>query len=64
MKYNSLNEFLDYVKSRESHQPEFLQAVEEVPPPPEVKETKPTKEPVVTTRKSGTDTIEEYRIGD
>lgn len=30
MKYNSLNEFLDYVKSRDSHQPEFLQAVEEV----------------------------------
>lgn len=30
MKYNSLNEFLDYVKTRDSHQPEFLQAVEEV----------------------------------
>ena len=30
MKYNSLNEFLDYVKSRDAHQPEFLQAVEEV----------------------------------
>ncbi|ENW24958.1 MULTISPECIES: NADP-specific glutamate dehydrogenase [Acinetobacter] len=30
MKYNTLNEFLDYVKSRDAHQPEFLQAVEEV----------------------------------
>ncbi len=32
MKYNSLNEFLDYVKTRDEHQPEFLQAVEEVMP--------------------------------
>ncbi|AWA49444.1 NADP-specific glutamate dehydrogenase [Acinetobacter junii] len=30
MKYGSLNEFLDYVKRRDPHQPEFLQAVEEV----------------------------------
>lgn len=30
MKYNSLNEFLNYVKTRDAHQPEFLQAVEEV----------------------------------
>ena len=30
LKYNSLNDFLDYVKSRDAHQPEFLQAVEEV----------------------------------
>lgn len=30
MKYNSLNDFLDYVKTRDAHQPEFLQAVEEV----------------------------------
>ena len=30
MKYNTLNEFLDYVKARDAHQPEFLQAVEEV----------------------------------
>ena len=30
MKYSSLNEFLDYVKARDLHQPEFLQAVEEV----------------------------------
>ncbi|MEG0744644.1 MAG: Glu/Leu/Phe/Val dehydrogenase dimerization domain-containing protein, partial [Erysipelotrichaceae bacterium] len=30
MKYNSLNDFLEYVKSRDAHQPEFLQAVEEV----------------------------------
>ena len=30
LKYNSLNDFLEYVKSRDAHQPEFLQAVEEV----------------------------------
>lgn len=30
LKYNSLNAFLDYVKLRDAHQPEFLQAVEEV----------------------------------
>src|SRR5690606_7786199 len=30
LKYNTLNEFLDYVKSRDSHQPEFLQVNEEV----------------------------------
>ena len=30
MKYNSLNDFLDYVKARDPYQPEFLQAVEEV----------------------------------
>lgn len=30
LKYGSLNEFLDYVIRRDPHQPEFLQAVEEV----------------------------------
>lgn len=30
LKYGNLSEFLDYVKIRDSHQPEFLQAVEEV----------------------------------
>ena len=30
MKYNSLNDFLNYVKTRDANQPEFLQAVEEV----------------------------------
>lgn len=30
MKYTSLSEFLNYVKSRDEHQPEFLQAVEKV----------------------------------
>ncbi|WLF84583.1 NADP-specific glutamate dehydrogenase [Moraxella sp. ZY210820] len=29
-KYKSVQEFLDYVKARDGHQPEFLQAVEEV----------------------------------
>lgn len=43
--------------------PKDLQAVEDVPPPPEVKQSDTAKEPKVTTRQSGTDTIEEYRIG-
>lgn len=30
MKYDSLNDFLEYVKARDLYQPEFLQAVEEV----------------------------------
>ncbi len=30
LKYNNLNEFLNYVQARDPHQPEFLQAVEEV----------------------------------
>ena len=30
MKYDSLNDFLEYVKARDPYQPEFLQAVEEV----------------------------------
>lgn len=30
LKYSCLNDFLDYVKTRDAHQPEFLQAVEEV----------------------------------
>lgn len=30
LKYTSLNDFLNYVKARDPHQPEFLQAVEEV----------------------------------
>ena len=30
MKYSSLSDFLDYVRARDPHQPEFLQAVEEV----------------------------------
>ena len=39
------------------------QVVEDVPSPPEVKETDPAKDVKVTTRRSGADTIEEYRIG-
>ena len=50
-------------QSQARPRPKDLQAVEEVPAPPEVKQTDPAKEPQVTTRKSGTDTIEEYRIG-
>lgn len=50
-------------QSQARPRPKDLQVVEDVPAPPEVKETDPSKEPKVTTRKSGTDTIEEYRIG-
>ncbi|MDD5336828.1 MAG: glutamate dehydrogenase, partial [Rhodoferax sp.] len=30
MKYKNLSDFLDYVKARDPHQPEFHQAVQEV----------------------------------
>lgn len=43
--------------------PKDLQVVEDVPSPPEVKATDPSKDVKVTTRQSGTDTIEEYRLG-
>lgn len=43
--------------------PKDLTVVEDIPSPPEVKATDASKEEKVTTRKSGTDTIEEYRLG-
>jgi hypothetical protein len=53
-------------QSQARPRPKNLQAVEDVPAPPEVKEAKeanPAREFQVTTRKSGTDTIDEYRLG-
>ena len=43
--------------------PKDVQPVEDVPAPPAVKETDLSNDIKVTTRQSGTDTIEEYRIG-
>ena len=43
--------------------PKNLTVVEDIPSPPDVKATDASKEEKVTTRKSGTDTIEEYRLG-
>jgi hypothetical protein len=43
--------------------PKDLQVVEDVPSPPKVKDFDPDKDVKVTTRQSGTDTIEEYRLG-
>ena len=50
-------------QSQPRPRPKDVQAVEDIPPPPEIKEADPTKDIKVTTRQSGTDTIEEYRIG-
>ena len=53
-------------QSQARPRPKDLQPVEDVAAPPEVKETKaanPAREFQVTTRKSGTDTIDEYRLG-
>ena len=43
--------------------PKNLTVVEDIPSPPDVKAIDASKEEKVTTRKSGTDTIEEYRLG-
>jgi hypothetical protein len=50
-------------QSQARPRPKELQPIEDVPPPPEVKATDPSKELKVTTRQSGTDTIDEYRLG-
>ncbi len=43
--------------------PKDLTVVEDIPSPPDVKATDASKEEKVTTRQSGSDTIEEYRLG-
>ena len=43
--------------------PKDVQPVEDIPQPPNIKDADPAKDIKVTTRQSGTDTIEEYRIG-
>ena len=50
-------------QSQARPRPKDLQPVEDVLPPPEVKEVDPSKDIKVTTRQSGTDSIDEYRIG-
>lgn len=50
-------------QSQARPKPKDVQPVEDVPAPPDVKEIDPSKDIKVTTRKSGTDTIEEYRLG-
>ena len=50
-------------QSHSRPQPKGLQVVDDVPTPPRSKEFDPAKELKVTTRQSGTDTIEEYRLG-
>ena len=50
-------------QSQARPKPKDVQPVEELPSPPEVKDTDASRDVKVTTRQSGTDTIEEYRIG-
>ncbi len=50
-------------QSQARPKPKDVQTVEDVPAPPDVKEIDPSKDIKVTTRQSGTDTIEEYRLG-
>ena len=52
-----------FAQSQARPKPKDLQTVEDVPSPPAVKEIDPVKDIKVTTRQSGTDTIEEYRLG-
>ena len=52
-----------FAQSQARPRPKNLQPLEDVPPPPEVKATDPSKELRVTTRQLGTDTIDEYRLG-
>ena len=52
-----------FAQSQARPRPKDLQPLEDVPPPPEVKATDASKELKVTTRQSGTDTIDEYRLG-
>ncbi|MEO8385628.1 MAG: DUF2782 domain-containing protein [Betaproteobacteria bacterium] len=50
-------------QSQPRPQPKGVQPVEDIPPPPNIKDVDPAKDVKVTTRQSGTDTIEEYRLG-
>ncbi|MEQ1517929.1 MAG: DUF2782 domain-containing protein [Usitatibacteraceae bacterium] len=57
-----------YAQSQARPRPKDAKPIEDVLPPPQVQETKETKiadarDLKVTTRVSGTDTIEEYRLG-
>ena len=50
-------------QSQKRPTPKELQVVEDVPSPPIVKDYDPAKDIKVTKRQSGTETIEEYRLG-
>lgn len=50
-------------QSQARPRPKDLQLVEDVPSPPEVKASDWSQDVKVTTRQSGTDRIEEYRLG-
>ena len=50
-------------QSQKRPTPKDLQVVDDVPSPPIVKDYDPAKDIKVTTRQSGADTIEEYRLG-
>ena len=49
-------------QSQARPRPKDVQVVEDFAAPPKVKDDKSIPEPVVTTRKAGSDTIYEYRI--
>ena len=51
-----------FAQSQAHPKPKDLKVVDDVPPPPRVKEGEPMVEPTVTTRKVGDDTIQEYRV--
>ena len=50
-------------QSQARPKPKGVQPVEDIASPPDVKDFNPAKDIKVTTRQSGTDTIEEFRIG-
>ena len=50
-------------QSQARPKPKGVQPVEDIASPPDVKNFDPAKDIKVSTRQSGTDTIEEYRIG-
>lgn len=52
-----------FAQSTAHPKPKDLQVVDDVPAPPRIKEGLPMPEPVVTTRKDGENTVEEFRIG-
>ena len=49
-------------QSQARPRPKDVQVVEELAAPPKVKDGKNVPEPQITTRKSGADTVHEYRI--
>ena len=52
-----------WAQSTAHPRPKDLKVIDDVPPPPEVKDADLLKDVKVTTHLSGSDTIEEYRLG-